>query len=697
MKDAWEFCNERSRLMHWSSDTQKSSIIDEARYMTNYNGLECDAGAWAMYIADPTLSQCDNNLYALYTKYGDDNEPGALGDCSDGGFANGELYLAASDDGGFSWDTSGNITNSRTPGCAAGDCESDAWASMPPYGITYGDESVPDTLDAIYINDRDAGEIPYGYGDWSLNNVMHLRLACREVPHVPRVSTEPLIFGYENTVIVGDSLVRSVIINNIGNGTLHISDIRAEYYDSTDWIAFSAYSPNVPVQEAETLTVTFNTGAILPGYSLDVAAVYDADIVIVSDVTEYTIPVHFGVFDDPTNYQYCENMAATTKTLRVCNTGRLSNDYENASLNIPGDCDADLVYPDADLYLYDASPMITYHRNDSSFAYTSIWTQYPDQPGTFKPKTALTFTSVAGDKQYSMAVCTLVTTDSVFGVNMTVVAPTDGNDFVYVIYEYYPLVSPNDLDDVYVGVVADWDIPSDNNIKNSSGYDAESTPPMIWQRGAESSSVDEDPPHDCPILETDRYGGIVPLFGGVRNAWTAENFPMYSSTWGFNPDSLYNRMSGQTGYNMYSDVGADSITDLHTGITSARVDMSSGASYTTIVALVTTNEGLSDLYKQAAAAMDWTVDWPFQQLCHCLPGDADGSQSIDIGDAVYLINRIFKGGPPPTPYNPCSGDPNADCAVSIGDPVYIINYIFKGGPPPVDCDTWVQTCGSYEP
>lgn len=66
--------------------------------------------------------------------------------------------------------------------------------------------------------------------------------------------------------------------------------------------------------------------------------------------------------------------------------------------------------------------------------------------------------------------------------------------------------------------------------------------------------------------------------------------------------------------------------------------------------------------------------------CCNTPGDANGDATVNIGDAVYLINYIFKGGPPP----PCmdAGDANCDAAVNIGDAVHLINYIFKGGPPP---------------
>jgi hypothetical protein len=64
-----------------------------------------------------------------------------------------------------------------------------------------------------------------------------------------------------------------------------------------------------------------------------------------------------------------------------------------------------------------------------------------------------------------------------------------------------------------------------------------------------------------------------------------------------------------------------------------------------------------------------------------LDGDADNNGSVSIGDAVYLINYIFGGGPyPPVWASVTSIDGNA--AVSIGDAVYLINFIFGGGPPP---------------
>lgn len=62
-------------------------------------------------------------------------------------------------------------------------------------------------------------------------------------------------------------------------------------------------------------------------------------------------------------------------------------------------------------------------------------------------------------------------------------------------------------------------------------------------------------------------------------------------------------------------------------------------------------------------------------------GDANGDCVVNVVDAVYLINCIFKGGAAPNPV--CAGDTNGDGGTNVGDAVYLISYVFKGGAPPV--------------
>jgi len=64
----------------------------------------------------------------------------------------------------------------------------------------------------------------------------------------------------------------------------------------------------------------------------------------------------------------------------------------------------------------------------------------------------------------------------------------------------------------------------------------------------------------------------------------------------------------------------------------------------------------------------------------CICGDANGDFFANVGDPVYLIAYIFKGGPPPV-YPQCA-DVNNDGDANVGDVVYMINWIFRGGLPP---------------
>lgn len=78
--------------------------------------------------------------------------------------------------------------------------------------------------------------------------------------------------------------------------------------------------------------------------------------------------------------------------------------------------------------------------------------------------------------------------------------------------------------------------------------------------------------------------------------------------------------------------------------------------------------------------------------CLCIPADANNDGQVNIGDAVHIINYIFKFGAPPSPYAICNCDCNLDCKCNVGDPVSIIKYVFSGGPPPPTCEDFRTAC-----
>jgi hypothetical protein len=87
--------------------------------------------------------------------------------------------------------------------------------------------------------------------------------------------------------------------------------------------------------------------------------------------------------------------------------------------------------------------------------------------------------------------------------------------------------------------------------------------------------------------------------------------------------------------------------------------------------------------------------------CQWVCGDANGDQGVNIGDAVYLVNYVFRSGEcatnPPIGCPPdylSAGDANGDTNVNIGDVVYLNNHIFNPSQcdinPPIGCP---PTCG----
>ena len=64
-------------------------------------------------------------------------------------------------------------------------------------------------------------------------------------------------------------------------------------------------------------------------------------------------------------------------------------------------------------------------------------------------------------------------------------------------------------------------------------------------------------------------------------------------------------------------------------------------------------------------------------------GDANGDGALNISDAVFLLNYIFRGGIAPEP--PEIGDADCSGGINISDVVYLVNFIFRNGPAP-ECD-----------
>jgi hypothetical protein len=60
-------------------------------------------------------------------------------------------------------------------------------------------------------------------------------------------------------------------------------------------------------------------------------------------------------------------------------------------------------------------------------------------------------------------------------------------------------------------------------------------------------------------------------------------------------------------------------------------------------------------------------------------GDANADGAIDLEDAIYVFDYLFRYGPP-APLN--VADVTCNGEINIGDVIYLLNYLFRGGSPP---------------
>jgi hypothetical protein len=146
-----------SHLMHYDLASQEFSLVAVSDSLWPDAG--CDFGVWQWGMAKMSIApSISNDLFVTYTAWD-------TSDCAANGYANGDIYLNWSTDGGATWSPRYNMTDSHTPGCEAGDCDSDHWSSLA--------EVVDTSLHLFYVNDKDAGGIPQTEGQVTDNPMLY--------------------------------------------------------------------------------------------------------------------------------------------------------------------------------------------------------------------------------------------------------------------------------------------------------------------------------------------------------------------------------------------------------------------------------------------------------------------------------------------------------------------------------------------
>ena len=147
----------RTFLFHYNEETDEINTIT-----AKPDSLWMDmSGVWNRPICKMNLGvQEDGNvIFATWTEFD-------TSDVSAGGFGNGDIFMSYTDDGTH-WYPPTNITNSQTPGCYPGECDSDHWSTL-------ADRVTDLTLHVFYTEDKDAGGIPQTEGAATENPMRYL-------------------------------------------------------------------------------------------------------------------------------------------------------------------------------------------------------------------------------------------------------------------------------------------------------------------------------------------------------------------------------------------------------------------------------------------------------------------------------------------------------------------------------------------
>ena len=160
-------------LYHWSQAIGTTVVYDHPDRI-----WQSDMGAWNLPISKMSIGvDADSNfLYVVFTRFDPldhahfdtiNGDPNPCGGDNAMPCANGELYLTWSKNAGVDWEAPIDLTNTPSPDCLAGNCDSDNWSSMA--------ELVDNYLHILYMDDKDAGGVAMSEGNATQNPVLYLR------------------------------------------------------------------------------------------------------------------------------------------------------------------------------------------------------------------------------------------------------------------------------------------------------------------------------------------------------------------------------------------------------------------------------------------------------------------------------------------------------------------------------------------
>ena len=324
------------------------------------------------------------------------------------------------------------------------------------------------------------------------------------------------------------------------------------------------------------------------------------------------------------------------------------------------------------LYLYDGSPIIIW-RQGGGASYTASYSLRGTNSLTMIPGSLVHSAGDSGEYRIYQSQSVQAAGGQI-GLEKTWWAPAQPDSCTFII-QCLRLFSLHTeaVTDLAIGEILDWNIPYSSDAANNVGGDPAAR--LIYLKGTGASCIDNARRFGGQaFLGLRANGGEIDTsaspFGALTNSCQS-----YLSG-GINPIDMYWLMQ-IGGYNPDAMGPSDKFT-LMTYFNSVTINPTD--TIEVYSALLTVRDSTVETISAGVAkARRWfayhIAGWPSY-----VSGDANGDKMVNVGDAVYVINYVFKSGTPPDPIE--SGDANCDALCNVGDAVYLVNYVFKGGPPP---------------
>ena len=762
-----------SRIYHWAETFSDLGFGKRVAVHLPWDPIMCQPLPFNLLLAKPQLSQCNDNLYILFADLWDGhNGDPANPDCSQRGYdgdyfgsVNGELMVSISDNNGVSWDLPHNLTNSFTPACdsatgAVGQCESDHFASMAPYGFvtTASDGAVsgatviprpvsyPNTvgtswLPVMYINDRDPGAVIFDNSTWQNNPVKFFYMACVAPDQIiigPGSGWPITEIGWPTFTPPGVQLDIAILLENTTNEPMTYSIEIEELSGSAGWLGVSGFSFYIPNGAGNTDLgyINLNVGGIIDDpisspqivegrLILNMSNIFLVDTLsitlIVTDtiITRITDTITTGVVSLAVAHNTQFGMGGTAGYAGV----RMDYFYH------PDECDiVDSIPGNTEVYIYDGSMIFGNIVDGDTILSNSIFSQGPLQESSIYTH-EIAEVDTTGEVFNYLRFPSLSNADTTIGASLTYFAPKmtqtwdfgNGNvwqaDQQFVTKEFKIWAIDSMVHEgMVVGEVIDWDIPAD--IKDVGGTSSDnvgevnSALNLLYIYGAEYNNDDSVECQDNDL----RFGGMA--FGYTKqyfadsHKWSITDTVPYGGYHeanaryvytGWDDNELYFNMETAAGFITWGPwLPAESTaTDLHSVLTyTFGHDLQPGdtLAFYSVIATVLNNEVEAPAgLRIEELAVRGRNFMTYFGCCHGRRGDLNSDgKDANILDLTFAVDRIMRGGRAPT----CLGesDINADGSpMNILDLTFIVDVIFRGGIAPYNCsDAPCNTPGCHD-